>query len=201
MKRDTIFYIFPIILLVLFTSCLPPDSEPAVDYWCNYNVELNVKNETDNEKTVQIQGYALDNGNCACSYYDKSLKTISPKLEQKFSATIFLEYTQTAYLSHIITIDGKNFAGFDTDLYEIEDYVENAHKKMTSVKKNLGSVNWRDSKFPVITYEGKTFETDKKFPEIKLIYTIVIKDEADISDSEKDEYVDGIKISVAHEVK
>ena len=79
--------------------------------------------------------------------------------------------------------------------------VENTHKKITSVKKNLGSVNWRDSKFPVITYEGKTFETDKKFPEIKLIYTIVIKDEADISDSEKDEYVDGIKISVAHEVK
>ena len=173
-----------------------------MECWCHYNVELNVVNETNKEIKIQTQPYCLDDvDNSVLRYYDSSLKTVSPKSSEQISELIAQEFTDSAYLSHIITIDGKKFAGFDTDLYEIWDYVEKTHAKIDSVKKDLGSVNWRDSKYSVISYEGKTFETDEKFLEIKLIYTIVIKDEADILDSEKDDFTDGIKITVTHEVK
>ena len=204
MKRDTIFFILSLFFLVLFTSCLPPDAEPVSEPYFLYKIELQVANESATVKEISTQTYALFDyhGDHDAQYlYDNETVSISGKTSDIFSIKISDALCAEPHLSHIITINGKNFAGFDTDLYEIEDYVEDTHKKITSVKKNLGSVNWRDSKFPVISYEEKTFETDKKFPEIKLIYTIVIKDEADILDSEKNEYIDGIKISVSHEVK
>ena len=191
-------------LISIVTGCIPSSSEPVSEPCFPYKIDLNVTNESATSKEISTQAYSLFDyhGDHDAQYlYDNETVSISGKTSDIFSIKISDALCAEPYLSHIITIGEKNFAGFDTDLYEIEDYVENTHKKITSVKKNLGSVNWRDSKFPVITYEGKTFETDKKFHEIKLIYTIIIRDEADISDSEKDEYVDGIKISVAHEVK
>ena len=173
-----------------------------MECWCHYNVELNVVNETNKEIKIQTQPYCLDDvDNSVLRYYDSSLKTVSPKSSEQISELIAQEFTDSAYLSHIITIDGKNFAGFDEKFVKVEDYVDKTQKSISAVKWNLGSVNWQNSKFPVISYEGKSFETDEKSQKITLIYDIVIKDEADISDSEKDEFTDGIKITVTHEVK
>ena len=186
----------------ILTGCLPSGSESVVDYWCYYNVTLNVVNETNKEISIETQPYVIDNvGNHLLRFYGSSLKTVSSKSSEQISELIAQEFTNSEYLSHIITIDGKNFAGFEEKFVEIEDYVDKTQKSVSAVKWNLGSVNWRDSKYPVISYEGKTFETDEKHHIITLIYDIVIKDEADILESEKEDFTDGIKITVTHEVK
>ena len=188
----------------ILTGCLPFDSDLVSEPCFPYKIDLNVINESATSKEISTQAYSLFDyhGDHDAQYlYDNETVSIFGKTSDIFSIKISDALCAEPHLSHIITIDGKNFAGFDTDLYEIWDYVEKTHAKIDSVKKDLGSVNWRDSKYPVISYEGKTFETDEKFPEIKLIYTIVIKDEADILDSEKDDFTDGIKITVTHEVK
>ena len=147
MKRDTIFYFFPIIILVLFTSCLPPDSEPVSEPYFLYKIELQVANESATVKEISTQTYALFDyhGDHNAQYlYDDETVLISGKSSDLFGFIVSEALCSEPHLSHIITIGDKKIAGFDTDLYEIEDYVENTHKKITSVKKNLGSVNWRD---------------------------------------------------------
>ena len=101
--------------VLIFTACSGP--EPVEEYCCYYNVELKITNESTIEKKIEISNYCLsmyfDDINYACKYYKPYEDYISPKTNKLFSSIVLQEFTTNAFLSHIITIDGKNFAGFD----------------------------------------------------------------------------------------
>ncbi len=106
----------------------------------------------------------------------------------------------TSPFSHF-KIDGKNFAGFNTEEYTSRDiHTGKKIEKITAVKTDIGSVDWSQDVKLIVNYEGKSFDENTDSI-IKLIYTVIIKDEADIADPEKSEYTEGVKISITHMVE
>lgn len=162
-----------------------------------YKVEVNIHNESSSEKSISTETYSLCGNHC--HKLDDSEKTIIvSKMFDRYEYSISFGLCAPPHLSHIFKIDGKNFAGFNPEKYISQDiHTGKKIEKITAVKTDIGSVDWSQDVKLIVNYKGKSFyeNTDSI---IKLIYTVIIKDEADIADSEKSEYTEGVKILITH---
>ncbi len=183
-----------------FISCPEPTviNEPSYEY----SIELNIKNESSSQKSVVAQAYVLydsdsDSEKIARKLYDCKSLSVDSKNSATYTCTIQDSLCAPPHLSHIILIGEKKFAGFDSDNFTLQNESSSSSEKISALKTNLGSVDWTKNDFPTLSYENKTFDT-KDSSEIKIIYEVTIKDDSDISESEKKDFADGIKISVSH---
>ena len=103
----------------------------------------------------------------------------------KYVCTIANALCAPPHLSHILKIGETYFAGFDRSV----------KVRIDSAKSNLCSVDWSESECPVISYGDKRFTAEKNAA-IKFMYEVIIKNEDDIPETKKDDYSDGIKITI-----
>lgn len=170
--------------VLCFTGCSDP--ELAREQTFEYVVELNISNESSAAKTVMAEAYMLYD-DYAEKLYDCEPLSVPAKDSCKYVRTIANALCAPPHLSHIFKIGETYFAGFDG----------NVNVRIDTAKSNLGSVDWSESESPVISYEGKRFIV-KENAAIKLVYEVIIKNEADIPETEKGDYSDGIKIAIRH---
>lgn len=199
--------IFLLLSLVFVELCLTgciADNTIVEEPGFLYKVEVNIHNESSSEKTISTETYSLyDENHCHKLADDDNEKTIiASKMFERYEHIISFDLCPPPHLSHIFKIDGKNFAGFNPEEYTSFRDIHTGKKieKITAVKTDIGSVDWSQDVKLIVNYKGKSFyeNTDSI---IKLIYTVIIKDEADIADSEKSEYTEGVKILITHMVE
>lgn len=197
------FLLLSLIFVELFLTGCIADNTIVEEPGFLYKVEVNIHNESSSEKTISTETYSLCENDCHKLADDDSEKTIiASKMFERYEHIISFDLCPPPHLSHIFKIDGKNFAGFNPEKYTSFRDIHTGKKieKIAAVKTDIGSVDWSQDEKLIINYEGKTFYENADSI-IKLIYTIIIKDEADIADSEKSEYTEGAKISITHMVE
>ena len=170
--------------VLCFTGCSDPELVREQSF--EYVVELNISNESSAAKTVMAEAYMLYD-DYAEKLYDCEPLSVPAKDSCKYVRTIANALCAPPHLSHLFKIGETYFAGFDGSV----------NVRIDTAKSNLGSVDWSKSESPVISYEGKCFIA-KENAAIKLVYEVIIKNEADIPETEKDDYSDGIKITIRH---
>lgn len=191
--KNKIFSLCIVSAFLCFTGCSEP--EPAREQSFEYVVELNILNESSVAKTVMAEAYMLYD-DYAEKLYDCKPLSVPANNSCKYACTIANALCAPPHLSHIFKIGETYFAGFDESVnLRTEDSVPT--KKIDIAKSNLGSVDWSENECPVISYEGKRFIA-KENAAIKLMYEVIIKNEADIPEAEKGDYCDGIKIAISH---
>ena len=204
MKRVCLISLFVLaVSLVMFVSCIGGGTYVSPDPIFLYNIELNIQNESSSSKSIMSEAYTLyDSDKEACKLFDLDTLTVAAGSSDSFVQTVSQGLCGFPHLSHIMKIDGKCFSGFDTESFVLKDSDNSdLQGKISALKTNLGSVDWTQGKKTVVNYDGKSFTADENSSKIKLVYSIILKDEADIPESEKDEYVEGIKISVSHRIE
>ena len=191
---------FSILIFYAFLSLSGcPGTVPENENSFGYLVELNIKNETAVTASACVEAYTLyDKDNVALKLYDCDSLFIQSGSEKKLTLRIENSLCASPHLSHIIQINGKNFSGFNTESIKLQLEDSSSPVSISSLKMNLGSVDWTKDVQPVLLYEGKSFKLSKRNSEVKNIYEIIIKNENDISGSEMADYTEGIKISVNH---
>ncbi|MDE5799061.1 MAG: hypothetical protein K2H73_08640 [Treponemataceae bacterium] len=170
--------------VLCFTGCSEP--ELAREQTFEYVVELNILNESSAAKTVMAEAYMLYD-DYAEKLYDCTPLSVPANNSCEYVRTIANALCAPPRLSHILKIGETYFVGFD----------RNVNLQIDTAKSNLGSVDWSESESPVISYEDKRFIA-KENAAIKLVYEVIIKNEADIPETEKGDYSDGIKIAISH---
>lgn len=174
-----------------FTGCSEP--EPAQEQSFEYVVELNISNESSAAKTVMAEAYILYD-DYAEKLYDCEPLSVPANDSCEYVCTIANALCAPPRLSHIFKIGETYFAGFDGN---VNLRTEDSVPAKNIAKSNLGSVDWSESECPVVSYEGKSFIA-KENAAIKLLYEVIIKNEADIPEAEKGDYSAGIKIAISH---
>lgn len=186
-------------MLLCFTSCpFFPRPEPVTDPLFLYTVEATISNESSSEKSFMTDAYILYGNNSGQKIYSCNSVQVFAQESDTYSKNICLDACAEPHLSHIIKIDGKNYAGFDTNTCSIFTTSSDEVEQIQAEKINLGSVDWTQGEYPIVNYEGKSFNAPEGYRGIKLLYSITIKDEADILEEEKADYINGVKITVSH---
>lgn len=187
-----------IILSVIFCFMSCPffsRPEPVTDPLFLYTVEATISNESSSEKSFMTDAYIIRSDKTTQKVYScESVQIFAQKITL-YNKPIYRELCADPHLSHIFKIDGKNYAGFDTETYIVNSEQEE-HIKAERI--NLGSVDWTQGEYPIVNYEGKSFNAPEGYRGIKLLYSITIKDEDAILEEEKADYINGVKITVSH---
>ena len=186
-------------MLLFFTSCpFFPRPEPVTEPLFLYTVEINISNESSSEKALITEAYILYGDESAQKIYNCDSVSIFAQQSDTYSKTICLDACAEPYLSHIIKINDKNYAGFDTNTCTIFTTSSDKVEQIQAERINLGSVDWTQGEYPIVNYEGKSFTAPENYHSIKIIYSITIKDEEAILEEEKADYTNGVKIAVSH---
>ena len=194
--KKVIYSLIILSIVLCFTSCpFFPRPEPVTDPLFLYTVEATISNESSSEKSLITDAYILLRNEKAEKMYSCDSMQILANRTAIYSETIAMVDCPQPHLSHIFKIDGKNYVGFDTETYIVNSEQEE-HIKAERI--NLGSVDWTQGEYPIVNYEGKSFNAPEGYRGIKLLYSITIKDEADILEEEKADYINGVKITVSH---
>lgn len=112
--------------------------------------------------------------------YDCDSMAIPAGGTAKYTARIEDSLCAPPHLSHIIRIGGAAFAEFDTGLFKRR--TENpASPEAFSVAGTVPvSVDWTQDGGPVLETGEESLNVTEELPEIKIICTVTIQDEADI---------------------
>ena len=103
-------------VLFCFSSCpFFSRPEPVTEPLFLYTVEINISNESSSEKTLITEAYILYGDGSAQKIYNCDSVSIFAQQSDTYSKTIYLDACAEPYLSHIIKINDKNYAGFDTN--------------------------------------------------------------------------------------
>lgn len=200
MKKNNFILIF-ITLTFILIGC--PKTEPVVDYFYIYSVEMNIDNKSSTKKTISADYfiiYEADSMSKCQEIGNIEGIDIAPNSKDIYRFDVMEELVASPKLSHIFNIENMKFAGFDTNKTLVIENEPNETVKITAEKDNLGSVNWQNTP-ALISYSGENYEVTDNYSTIKLIYDVIIKDETDITSAEKSEYTNGVKISVSHEIE
>lgn len=194
MKKQ-LFIITGLLIGLSLTGC--PKAGPEVENSFGYTVELNIQNKSSVSVSAGFEAYTLyDEENIAVKLYDYNPVIIDSGCEKTYNFNVQQALCFAPHLSHIFKISEKIFSGFDTNTIKIQSEDSATSFSISSLKINLGSIDWTQTQLPVLMYDGKTFNLPDKNTQAKIIYNVIIKNKSDITESEKNDYTEGIKISV-----
>ncbi len=165
------------LIALLFTAC--PKEEPVTEPSYTYTVEINITNNSSSQKTLNVQAYTLyDEDNFAQKLYDCDSLTVEANKTASYSEKIENTLCDLPHLSHVLQIDEKNFAGFDTETLKIKKDDAETTESIVAESSNLGSVKWNSNSEALLTYkiegEDKTFTVKENVNDIKIIYAVTI---------------------------
>lgn len=202
MKR-IIKFVYPLFCMLVLFGCnnafnvekdkkKNKETEPLFEY----TLELNIINESSTERTVMTEAYVLyDDINHAYKLYDCEPMTIPAEGNLIYTTRIQDSLCAAPHLSHIIRIGDVAFAGFDTGAFKKQTDDLTSLEEFSVTETVLGSVDWTKDNAPILKIGDKSFCINEDLSELKMTYTVTIKDDIDILETEREMYTHGIKIT------
>lgn len=184
--------------VALLALCLAgcPSEESVSEPLFGYTLELNITNKSSVGRTVLAEAYVLyDEIKQARKLYDCEPVTIPAGETHTYTTRIQDSLCAPPHLSHIIRIGDVVFAGFDTGSFRKETADPTLPEEFSVAGTVPCSVDWTKEGDPVLKTGEESFYINEGLPEVKIICTVDIRDEAGSPESGSDGYTHGIKIT------